>query len=149
MRAAISLVVFALLLAAPPSASASEETDALARIRQFVEAYNKNDSAAVAGMVMESIEIISVFPPYHWSGPHALQDWSEGFAKAAPATERSVELRDAKHVTVKGDSAYLVIPAIYRRKRGAESVEENGILTSVLHRFGEQWKVAAFTWTRE
>ena len=72
MRAVISLVLFALLLTTP--VSASEENDVLARAQQLVDAWNKDDSAAVAGMVTASIEIIDVFPPYHWSGPHALQD---------------------------------------------------------------------------
>jgi uncharacterized protein (TIGR02246 family) len=150
MRSAISLVVFALLLVTP--ASASEEADVFARAQQLVDAWNKNDSAAVAGMVTESIEVIDIFPPYHWSGPHALHDWNEGFAadaKANAVTEPSVELLKPTHVDVSGDHAYLVIPAIYHWKKGTEKMQEKGIITSALHKVDQKWRVAAFAWTRQ
>jgi uncharacterized protein (TIGR02246 family) len=151
MRAAISLVVFALLLIAP--ASASEETDIVARLQQLVDAWNKNDSATVASLMTESIEIIDVFPPYHWSGPHALQVWNDGFAadaKANSVTEPSLELLSPTHVDLGGgDAAYVVIPAIYRWKKGAEKMQEKGIITTALRKVDQKWRVAAFAWTRQ
>ena len=150
MRSAISFVIFALLLIAP--ASASEETDVLARARQLVDAWNKNDSAAVADIVTESIEIIDVFPPYHWSGPHALHDWNDGFAadaKANAVTEPSVELIQPTHVDVSGDYAYLVVPAIFHWKKGAETMQDKGVITSALRKVDQKWRVAAFAWTKQ
>jgi uncharacterized protein (TIGR02246 family) len=150
MRIAISLVIFSLLLTAP--ASASEETDVLARAQQLVDAWNRNDPATVAGIVTESIEIIDVFPPYYWSGPHALQDWTDGFAadaKANAVAEPSVELLQPTHVDVSGDRAYLVVPAIYHWKKGAEKMQDKGIITSALQKVDQKWRVAAFAWTKQ
>jgi ketosteroid isomerase-like protein len=150
MRAAVSLVVFVLLLITP--ASASEETDVFARAQQLVDAWNKNDSATVTGLVTESIEIIDVFPPYHWSGPQAMHDWGNDFAadaKVNSVTEPSVELLQPTHVEVRGDSAYLVVPAIFHWKKGGEKMQEKGIVTSALHKVEQKWRVAAFTWTKQ
>jgi hypothetical protein len=150
MRSAISLVVFALLLITP--AAASEEADVFARGQQFVDAWNRNDSAAVASMATESIEIIDVFPPYHWSGTHGLQAWNDGFAadaKANSATEPFLELLQPTHIEVKAESAYLVVPAIYHWKKGEEKMQEKGIVTSAMQKVDQKWRVAAFAWTRQ
>ncbi len=151
MRAAISLVVFALLLIAP--ASASEEADAFARVQQLFDAWNKNDSATVASVLTESIEIIDSTAPYHWSGTHALQAWSDSFAadaKANSVTEPSLELLQPTHVDLgAGDTAYVVVPAIYHWKKGAEKMQEKGIITAALHKVDQKWRVAATAWTRQ
>jgi ketosteroid isomerase-like protein len=151
MRAATSLVIFALLLVAP--ASASEETDIFARLQRMVDAWNKNDSATVRSMATESVEIIDVFPPYHWAGPNALQAWNDGFAadaKANSVTEPSVELLQPTHVDLGGgDAAYVVVPAIYHWKKSGEKMQEKGIITAALHKVDQKWQVAAFSWTRQ
>jgi hypothetical protein len=103
-------------------------------------------------MVAESIEVTDIFPPYHWAGPHALQAWNEDFAadaKANSVTEPSVELLQPTHVEVRGDRAYLVVPAVYHCKKGEEKMQEKGIITSALQKVDKKWRVAAFTWTRQ
>jgi hypothetical protein len=142
--------VAAAMIAAP--AFASDESDVVSHVEKMVAAWNKNDAATVAAGMTASPTIIDEYPPYHWQGPMALQAWNDDFAALAKKNGISdpvVTLAKPTYVVVRANSAYVVVPAAYRSKQDARTVQEKGILTVALERIGQSWLVMAFAWTRQ
>src|SRR4051794_30581520 len=123
MRNAL-LTAIAVVVLSASSALASEQTDVLQPVHQFIAAMNGNDAKAGAAAYAPQATILDEFPPYHWSGAAAYSDWGrdfEAFAKKNDMTEPKVTLGKPHHVDVSvdvsGDRAYAVIPATFSFKQ--------------------------------
>lgn len=142
--------VFAVTFAVLP-ARASEQSEAVAVVRQFVDAWNRGDNAAVARMVAPSISIIDAVPPYIWQGQSAdtLKQWNEDvgryFAKN-PVDEVLVKLGKADPVLVQDDGAYVVAPATLRTRKHAVWTDDHAILAVTLKRTDTGWLVGSISW---
>jgi hypothetical protein len=102
------LLALAVMLAAGP-AVASDQTDALAAVTQFIDGFNKGDVKTALAICAATAAIIDEFPPYSWQGPTACSDWANDFdanSKKEKITDPVVTLGKAKHVDVTGDRAY-------------------------------------------
>ena len=78
---AISLA--AALLAVSPAA-ASEKTNVIATVKQYMSSFNKGDKDAATAACAAQASIIDEFPPYAWQGATACADWwndNEAFGK--------------------------------------------------------------------
>jgi len=59
-----------------PVAFAATGDDPAAPVRQFIDAFNKGDTASgFATYVQGEIAIVDEFAPHLWIGPQAAQDW--------------------------------------------------------------------------
>jgi Domain of unknown function (DUF4440) len=141
---AISLTVIG------PSAVASEETDVMFPVQQFVEGFNKSDAKMAEAACAEEAWIIDDFPPHLWHGAGAASKWFkayEAYATANSVSETSITLEKPRHVDVTGADAYVVVPTTLRFKKKAESVNETGVMTLTLHKAAKGWQITAWSWT--
>src|SRR5689334_19587472 len=62
------------ILAAEPT-TASEKTDVMAVVRQFVDGFNKGDTKTALAACADQTSIIDDFPPHEWHGAGACSKW--------------------------------------------------------------------------
>jgi ketosteroid isomerase-like protein len=134
------------------TASASDQTDVMAVVNQFLDGFNKGDSKAAIATCAAEVAIIDEFPPYVWQGGTACTDWVDDFAADAKQngiTNPVVTLGKPKHVDVVGDRAYLVIPANFKFKvKGKPASETGSIFTVTLRKWPTGWRITGWAWAK-
>jgi Domain of unknown function (DUF4440) len=132
-----------------PSMVASEETNVMIAVQQFVEGFNKSDLQMAEAACAEEAWIIDDFPPHVWHGAGAAAKWFkafEAYAAANSITETTITLEKPKHVDVTSADAYVVVPTTLHFKKKAESVNETGVMTLTLHKAPRGWQITAWSW---
>jgi ketosteroid isomerase-like protein len=144
--------VFALTALAALPAAASAQTDVMATVNRFVDAFNKGDTTAVAAMCAEQTSIIDEFPPHEWHGGGACSKWVNDYNTDAlknGITDGIVTLGTPLHVDISADRAYVVAPANYTYKqRGTEVKEVGSIFTLVLQKGAGGWRLTGWAWAK-
>jgi ketosteroid isomerase-like protein len=130
------------------SATASDKTDAVGVVHQFIDAFNKGDTKASAAVCAAQISIVDEFAPFAWQGPTAFTDWSNDFdadAKKNGITDPVVTLGQTRHVEVTGDRAYVVVAATYAyKKKGKPVTEANARFVVSLQKVAAGWRVTGW-----
>ncbi len=149
---AILIALLAVVWQGPVSYAASGE-DLVAPLRQFIDAFNKGDSAsAYATYAKGEITIVDEFAPHRWTGPHAAQDWAAAYDKHAQATgvsDGQVKYGAPTRIEREGEFAYVILPTEYLYKERGKAMDEKGQITAVLHKEDGAWKIRAWTWSGE
>lgn len=140
-----------LALVSGTAAYASDEDDVTAAIHAFIAAINKGDMPAAAATHVAAPSIIDEFPPHHWEGATAFNDWLAAFgadSTARKVTDSKLTPHSAKRLTVEGDHAYVVMPTDYTFKQNGKSMAEYGTITYALDKTTAGWRIAAwsFSW---
>jgi ketosteroid isomerase-like protein len=123
------LAVFAVALITATPVVASDKTDVMATVKQFVVAFNEGDAKAAVAACADQTSIIDEFPPHEWHGTAACKQWMDDYdanAQANAITDGIVTLGTPRHVDVTGDRAYVVIPSNYTFKQKGKPVKETG-----------------------
>ena len=145
------LLALAIVLAAL-SATASDKTDAIATVHQFVDGFNKGDVASALATCASPVSIVDEFPPYAWQGPKACADWAHDYdadAKKNGITDGKVTLGKPLHVDVSGDRAYVVVPAKYAfKQKGKPVAEPASLLTVALQKGPGGWRITGWAWSK-
>lgn len=145
--AAIAVAVFA---AGP--AFASEKTDVMVPVRQFVDGFNKGDTKTALAACADQTSIIDEFPPHEWHGAGACAKWANDFdadAKKNGITDGVVTLGTPRHVDITGDRAYVVVPTNYTfKKKGKPARETGSILTIALQKEATGWRISGWSWAK-
>jgi hypothetical protein len=111
------------------ASAASEKTDVMAAVNQFIDGFNKGDVKTALAACAPQASIIDEFPPYAWQGPTACSDWANDFdanSKKDKITEPVVTVGKARHVDITGERAYVVVPANYSFKQDGKPMAETG-----------------------
>ena len=154
MRKLIVAVAVALAVApvAVSAAAASEKTDVMAVVHQFMDGLNKGDTQSALTACASPASIIDEFPPHEWQGATACADWANDFAadsKKNGITDPIVKLGTPKHVDITGDRAYVVVPATYTFKQhGKRATESGSLLTVALQKGAAGWRITGWAWTK-
>jgi hypothetical protein len=139
------------LLAATPT-FASDKTDVMATIRQFMDGFNKGDVDSAVATCADQTSIIDEFSPYEWHGVGACSNWANDYvadAKKNGITDGIVTLGKPRHVDIAGDRAYVVIPANYKFKQKGKVVSEIGsTFTVALQKGGAGWRITGWAWSK-
>ena len=133
------------------SGACAATDDVTAPIVQFIAAFDKGDiKAAAATHENDNLTITDEVAPYSWKGPHAFEGWVHDLmaddAKAGLSGE-SVAISAPSRIETSGDSAYVVVPAVYSFKDHGAPMSESAQMTFALHRGAAGWKITAWTWT--
>jgi len=131
-------------------AVASDQTDVMATVNQFVSGFNKGDMKSALAACADQASIIDDFPPHAWSGSGACAAWAsdyDAFAKKNGITDGIVTLGTPKHVDVTGDVAYVVVPAEFAYKKDSKPTKETGAtFVLVLKKADAGWRITAWAW---
>jgi ketosteroid isomerase-like protein len=134
------------------SSEASEKTDVMATVHQFIDGFNKGDAKAALEACAAQASIVDEFPPYAWQGATACSDWANDFeanSKKFKITDTVVTVGKAKHVEVTGDRAYVVVPANYNYKQDGKPVVETGsTFTLALQKLAAGWRISGWAWAK-
>jgi ketosteroid isomerase-like protein len=146
-----TLVVVAIVLASGPT-SASEKTDVMATVNQFIDGFNKDDVNTALAACASPAFIIDEFPPHAWQGQTACSDWANDFdanSKKENITNPVVTLGKPRHVDVTSDRAYVVVPASYNYKQNGKPMAETGsTFTVALQKGAAGWRITAWAWSK-
>jgi hypothetical protein len=147
----ILMVLVAAVLVSMPAA-ATEKTDAMATVRQFVQGFNRGDAKTALAACADETSIIDEFPPHVWNGAGACSKWMNDYdadARKNGITGGIVTLGNPLHVDVTAGRAYIVVPASYAFKQKGKQVRETGsTLTVVLQKGEAGWHIIAWAWTK-
>jgi ketosteroid isomerase-like protein len=150
MRKALLGVALAVLAILP--AAATDKTDVMTMVHQFVDSFNKGDVKAAAASCAGQTSILDEFPPYEWHGADACTKWMNAYdadAKKNGITDGVVTLGGPLHVDVTGDRAYVVVPANYKFKKKGKLVQETGsMLTIALQKSDAGWRMTGWSWAK-
>ena len=143
-------LIVAILAAGP--VVASEETDVMVPVHQFVDGFNKGDTKAALAACAEQTSIIDEFPPHEWHGAGACSNWANDFdadAKKNGVTDGIVTLRKPRHIDITGDRAYLVVPADYTFKKNGKAMKETGsMFTFAMQKETAGWRIVGWAWSK-
>jgi hypothetical protein len=145
----LSLALAIAILVANP-AIASDQTDVMVPIHQFVDGFNKGDVKSALAACAEETSIVDEFPPHEWHGAGACAKWADDYdatAKKAGITDGVVTLHKPRHVDVTGDRAYVVVPSDYAFKKNGKPVKETkAAFAFALHKGAAGWRITGWSW---
>jgi ketosteroid isomerase-like protein len=143
---------FAMALAVAIPATASQESDVMATVHQFVDGFNRGDAKRALAACATQASIIDEFPPHEWEGPTACEQWAADYnaqAKKAGISDGIVTLGKPWYLSVTGTRAYVVVPATYTYKEHGKPVtESNSIFTVTLRKLSVGWRITGWAWSR-
>ena len=143
-RILISLAIT--VLAATPAA-ASEEQNVMAVVRQWTGLFNKDTATAALAACADETSIIDDIPPYVWFGSGACSSWLSVLnaeSQKSAVTGLSSTLLKPRHVLVKADRAYVVVPINFAFKLNDKATMETGsVLTATLRKVPAGWRITA------
>lgn len=132
------------------SAMASESIDAMAVVRQWIDALNKGDMKSFVAICTEETSILDDMPPYQWNGPDACAKWwstNDAFGKSNDITDAFVRLGNPLQLYVTGDRAYVVTRDDFTYKMKGKPMKQTGSMhTFVLRRGGSGWRIIGEAW---
>jgi hypothetical protein len=144
-------ILFASAFSVAP-AFASDQTDAVATVQQFIDGLNKGDTTTALAACSAQAAIIDEFPPHEWQGQGACSAWLTAYvadSKKNGITDGVVTLGTPWHVDVTGSRAYVVTPADYAYKQNGKTVTETqSILTVALEKTAGGWRITGWAWAR-
>ena len=129
---------------------ASQETDVMAPVRQFVDGFNKNDIKMAQAACADQTFIIDDFPPHEWRGSGATSKWFRDLTRMGRKNGMSdsfVTLLKPRQVDVTGTHAYVVVPINLRYNDKGQLVKRTGLMTLALHKGVDGWRIAVWAWT--
>jgi len=146
------VVVIGVAMLASVLAAASEQSEVMAPVHQFVDGFNKGDAKTALATCAGQASIIDDFAPYRWHGEGACAAWAKAYsewAKQNGVTDGVVTLSQPRYIEVVGDTAYVVVPASFEAKQNGKPMKrETGALwTLVLHKGASGWLITAWTWS--
>lgn len=131
-------------------AAASDATDVMVPVNQFIDGFNKGDAKSLVATCADQASVIDDFSPHAWIGAGACQMWLndyEAYAKKNSVTEGIVTLGKAWHLDVTGDRAYVVAPATFTYKKNSKPTSETGsTFTVALQKSSSGWHIVAWAW---
>ena len=147
MRKLFTALAASALLAG--AASATDKTDVMSVIHQWIDGFNKGDMKSMAAACAEQAAIIDDFAPHEWHGPGTCARWSRDFqayAQAGEITEPAVIIGKPWHIDVTADRAYVVAPTTFAFKRKGQPVTDKGIITMALQKNANVWRITGWAW---
>ena len=146
------LVALALTFLTAGPAAASDQTDVMVPVHQFIDGFNKGDTKAALATCADEVSIIDEFAPFEWHGAGACSKWANDFdadTKKNGITDGVVTLGKPRHIDVVGDRAYVVAPADFAfKKKGKPVKETNATMTLTLHKGAAGWRITGWAWSK-
>jgi ketosteroid isomerase-like protein len=129
-----------------------DRTEVVAVMGRIMDAFNKGDVAAFKAWVAEDVSLTDDMPPFHWSGPGAVDAWladvdrdtsrykdTDGFSVLGPPT----------FVRVEGDMAYASFPDQFSYKRNGRPVREKATLAVVFRKTAAGWRMTSVSYAAD
>jgi hypothetical protein len=146
---ALALIAMLAVASAAVPAVASDQTDVMATVHQFVDGFNAGDSKKMLAACAPQSSVIDDFPPpYGWQGSGCAQWWSayQATTKAEGSGGAVVTLGKPSHDDVTGGRAYVVVPVTYSFELKGKRISGAALYTISLQKFAAGWRITAWAW---
>ncbi|MGB8889528.1 MAG: nuclear transport factor 2 family protein [Candidatus Korobacteraceae bacterium] len=144
------LIALAVAVLATGMAAASENTEVMAPVHQFVDGFNHGDTTSALAACADQTSIIDEFPPHEWHGAGACTSWMNDYianAKKNGISDGIVTLGKPWHIDVTADRAYVVVPANYSFKINGKPMKETGsTFIFALQKTNAGWRITGWAW---
>jgi ketosteroid isomerase-like protein len=145
-----TVVILSVAAFAAGPVAASDKTDVMAVVHQWVDGFNKGDTKSELAACADEGAIIDDIPPHEWHGSGMCSKWQSDF-DAWAATNRVTAARatpgKARHVDVDGSTAYVVLPITLTYMDHDKPMKESGsLVTMSLSKGGAGWRITAWSW---
>jgi ketosteroid isomerase-like protein len=144
------LIAFAMTVLAAVPAAATDTTDLMSVIRQWVDGFNSGDTKSAVATCADQMSIIDDFPPHEWHGADACSKWFSDFqtmSKSDGITNPAITFGKPWHIESTADLAYVVAPTILSLERREKLVKDKGILTVTLRKGASGWRMTGWVWS--
>jgi ketosteroid isomerase-like protein len=146
MRKLILTIGLVLLMPAAMMAVASDKTDAMVPVHQFVDGFSRGDLKAAVGACTDDASVIDDFPPHLWQ---SCGKWADDFVavtKKEGITNARIVLGKPRHVDVSGDSAYIVVPVTLSYTISGKEAKLPSMFTASLRKEVGRWRISSWAW---
>jgi hypothetical protein len=136
--------------AAAPAPSATPADDATKFVTGILDKFNGGDAKAWLSAQDDNALIVDEFAPHTWSGAGSPKQWLDAYAKDSTAngiTEGRVDYGKPLQARSDGTTAYVVLPTTYRFTQKGTKMAEASSMTFVMKRDGESWKITSWTYS--
>jgi ketosteroid isomerase-like protein len=143
----IFTAMLAASLVAAASANASEETDVMKVVHQWVN--NFTTVGIDPALCAEQTSIVDDFPPFAWHSPDACSKWLSDYhalLKANELTGASFVLIKPQQLQVTGNHAYFVSRAKLSYKQKGTLMKQTALETLALEKGSTGWRVIGEAW---
>lgn len=150
MTSMMKLAPLAAMIAIASPAVASPADDATAVVTTTLDKFNAGDVDTFVTAHRDGALIIDEFAPFVWGGTGSVQKWLGDYAKDAEARGiRAGRIDYGKPIQANsdGNSAYIVLPTIYRFMQGGKKMAGAGSMTFAMARVGGTWKITGWTYS--
>lgn len=121
-------------------------------VLQYVKAFNAGDPKAMGDACADPMQILDGMSPHVWQGPTAAEDWWQDVLAEGEhlgASGYRIALDEPRHVDVKGDYGYVVVPATMTFDlRGQQVTQTGSVYTVALRKVEAQWRLTAWAWAK-
>lgn len=150
MRTILIALALAALAAGP--VAASDKTDVMAVLYQFVGGFNKGgDMNSILATCADQTSIIDDFPPNEWHGEGACSRWLSDFIasnKADEITDGFITLGEPRHIDITAHLAYVVAPVTFTfNKKGKPMKASGSLLTFALQNGVSGWRIIGWSYS--
>jgi len=150
MRTILTALALAALAAGP--AAASEKTDVMEVLHQFIDGFNKGgDMNSILATCADQTSIIDDFPPNEWHGAGGCSKWLSDFNvsnKTDEITDGFITLGKPRHIDITADRAYVVAPITFTFKKKGKPMKANGsIWTVALQKGASGWRIIGWSYS--
>ena len=133
------------------SAIASEQSDVIATVHQFLDGMNKGYMKSGLAACADETSIIDTLAPHEWHGKGACETWANAVgaeAQKVGMTDVVFTVKKPTILDVAGDSAYAVMPAGYTYKmKGKAGHVTGGVFTVALKKEASGWRLTGWTYS--
>jgi hypothetical protein len=144
----IAILSVAAFAAAP--VAASDKTDVMAVVHQWVDGFNKGDTKSALAACADEGAIIDDIPPHEWHGSGVCSKWMSAYdawATKNGITDGNATPGKARHIDVDGSSAYVVLPMTLTFKDHNKPMKEPGALVTMSLTKGDSgWRITGWSW---
>jgi hypothetical protein len=146
------LVTFVCAFMVTPGSAQAPDPQLIAPIQKFIDSFNKGDSAGAMATHAAGADLVIIdeVPPFIWRGTKAFQAWSaalDSVSKQAGITDQMVTISAPTRTESSGDSAYVIVPAVYTYKEKGVAMREAAQMTFALKKGTSGWLIHGWTWT--
>lgn len=148
----VTLVTFVCAFMVAPLSAQAPDPQLIAPIQKFIDSFNKGDSAGAMATHAAGADLVIIdeVPPFIWRGAKAFQAWStalDSASKQAGITDQMVTISAPTRTESSGDSAYVIVPAVYTYKEKGVAMREAAQMTFALKKAAGGWLIHGWTWT--
>lgn len=126
--------------------------DPMAAVVQYVDGFNRGDVKAMAAACADPMQILDGMAPHVWQRPTASEDcWRDVLIEGehVGVSGYRITLGEPRHVDVKSDHAYVVVPATMTFDlRGRQVTQTDSVFTVALRKVDTEWRLTAWAWVK-